>query len=636
MTAATPTCPRCATPVPAGARACSNCGADVSGQQGQVATAYAAAATSARMGVTQGSLQDALQRATVGEYEVKGELGHGGMASVFLAHDIALDRKVAIKVMSPALLQHGRHGRALQTGGADRRVPEPPPHHPDLRGAREPGDRVLRHEVRRGTLARIGRASARARCRVPLVQAILVPGRVSAGIRAPPRRRASRREARQHHDRRRRLVGRHRLRHRQSLGEPGPHPDRGHHRHAELHESRAVRRQARAHRRVGSVLARHRRLRDARRPPPVPGGDHGRLAVRARARNTAARSRTCAPIARRRWPTPSCGCSPRRPTSGGPTSSRPSAPWVARRSVTTIRSALSWWSWPVVGDRIPRRRSGRRSAPCRPTRCPRRRRPGPPRRGSDGRATRTGPTPPSAAPAPRRRSAMLFALPVLVVAGVAAWWFLGRGGPALPAASNPPGIPAAGVETVKVVERTPAETVRISGAGGGSGGRRHPAPDRAGQADESHCNVGGAGRSIGGERLPPGRGERDRETRGRGCCRCDDRRARGGRRRRPRRGGPRPSGALRGSQRPPGRGNHFVDQRPNRGAGSSPPRRGWARRATDRGRPARGRVRRGVQRQEPAAAPGGLPADARGTGTGVGTALPAGARHHHAARISPT
>jgi serine/threonine-protein kinase len=42
--------------------------------------------------------------ATLGEYEIIGELGRGGMATVFLAHEIALDRKVAIKVMAPALL----------------------------------------------------------------------------------------------------------------------------------------------------------------------------------------------------------------------------------------------------------------------------------------------------------------------------------------------------------------------------------------------------------------------------------------------------------------------------------------------------------------------------------------------------
>ncbi|HEX5633824.1 MAG TPA: protein kinase, partial [Gemmatimonadales bacterium] len=44
-----------------------------------------------------------LQAATLGEYEVLGELGRGGMAAVYLAHEIALDRKVAIKVISSHL-----------------------------------------------------------------------------------------------------------------------------------------------------------------------------------------------------------------------------------------------------------------------------------------------------------------------------------------------------------------------------------------------------------------------------------------------------------------------------------------------------------------------------------------------------
>jgi serine/threonine protein kinase len=52
----------------------------------------------------QAALLTSLRQATIGDYDVIAELGRGGMATVFLAHDIALDRKVAIKVMSPALL----------------------------------------------------------------------------------------------------------------------------------------------------------------------------------------------------------------------------------------------------------------------------------------------------------------------------------------------------------------------------------------------------------------------------------------------------------------------------------------------------------------------------------------------------
>ena len=97
------TCARCGTPVPPGARHCPNCGADVSSQQGQVGTVHLNPAETARLTVAQNTQLEALRRATIGEYEIKGELGQGGMATVYLAHDIALDRKVAIKVMSSAL-----------------------------------------------------------------------------------------------------------------------------------------------------------------------------------------------------------------------------------------------------------------------------------------------------------------------------------------------------------------------------------------------------------------------------------------------------------------------------------------------------------------------------------------------------
>ncbi len=45
-----------------------------------------------------------LTRATKGEFEIVGEIGRGAMGAVYLARDIALNRKVAIKVIAPQLL----------------------------------------------------------------------------------------------------------------------------------------------------------------------------------------------------------------------------------------------------------------------------------------------------------------------------------------------------------------------------------------------------------------------------------------------------------------------------------------------------------------------------------------------------
>ncbi|MEJ2238916.1 MAG: hypothetical protein P8X82_11515, partial [Gemmatimonadales bacterium] len=50
--------------------------------------------------------QDQLERlrdALLGTYEVERELGEGGMAIVYLAHDVKHDREVAIKVLRPEL-----------------------------------------------------------------------------------------------------------------------------------------------------------------------------------------------------------------------------------------------------------------------------------------------------------------------------------------------------------------------------------------------------------------------------------------------------------------------------------------------------------------------------------------------------
>lgn len=86
-----------------------------------------------------GILLEALRSATLGEYEILGELGRGGMATVFLAHEVALDRKVAIKVMSPALLDGEgameRFKREARTAGALSH-----PHIIPIHAVRERGD----------------------------------------------------------------------------------------------------------------------------------------------------------------------------------------------------------------------------------------------------------------------------------------------------------------------------------------------------------------------------------------------------------------------------------------------------------------------------------------------------------------
>ncbi|HZH40947.1 MAG TPA: protein kinase [Gemmatimonadales bacterium] len=97
-------CGTCGTPIAPGQRFCAGCGADVSGQQGNVATAFVSKQNMVRATMSATALHDVLRHATIGEYEILAELGRGGMATVYLGHDIALDRKVAIKVMSPALL----------------------------------------------------------------------------------------------------------------------------------------------------------------------------------------------------------------------------------------------------------------------------------------------------------------------------------------------------------------------------------------------------------------------------------------------------------------------------------------------------------------------------------------------------
>jgi serine/threonine protein kinase len=77
-------CPRCHTPLPVDGLYCSQCPPDYSYELGQ-----------------------RLARALEGRYEIIRLLGRGGMAAVFLAQDLVLERQVAIKVLPPDMTRDG-------------------------------------------------------------------------------------------------------------------------------------------------------------------------------------------------------------------------------------------------------------------------------------------------------------------------------------------------------------------------------------------------------------------------------------------------------------------------------------------------------------------------------------------------
>src|SRR5437879_5939384 len=99
-------CTRCGASVAAGAYFCARCGTSIPIGSGD-AGATVATGSGGPPDAERHALLDALRQATLGAYEVLAEVGHGGMATVYLAHDLALDRKVAIKVLEPALLLMG-------------------------------------------------------------------------------------------------------------------------------------------------------------------------------------------------------------------------------------------------------------------------------------------------------------------------------------------------------------------------------------------------------------------------------------------------------------------------------------------------------------------------------------------------
>src|SRR2546430_112087 len=97
-------CFRCHTPIPESSRFCSSCGADISG----AGTGGGASTSSTDV------MAERLGRLVEGKYRIERLLGKGGMGAVFLAHDLTLEREVAIKVLPPDVAQDEQVVRRFQ------------------------------------------------------------------------------------------------------------------------------------------------------------------------------------------------------------------------------------------------------------------------------------------------------------------------------------------------------------------------------------------------------------------------------------------------------------------------------------------------------------------------------------------
>jgi serine/threonine protein kinase len=135
-------CRSCGAVIAVGDRFCPKCGAEATRIGADPAATLIVPPGDATI-PSQGSLEritaDRLTQATTGEFEILERIGFGAMGSVYLARDVALSRRVAIKVISPHLLEDesviARFRLEAQTVAALRH-----PNIVNLHGVRQLGD----------------------------------------------------------------------------------------------------------------------------------------------------------------------------------------------------------------------------------------------------------------------------------------------------------------------------------------------------------------------------------------------------------------------------------------------------------------------------------------------------------------
>ncbi len=95
-------CERCDWALAPGEVLCSRCGADAPGAKSDSGRRMSLREKLTHTLETQ--LLGSLRSAVMGDYEILGRLGRGGMCAVYLAQDLALNRRVAIKLVLPELV----------------------------------------------------------------------------------------------------------------------------------------------------------------------------------------------------------------------------------------------------------------------------------------------------------------------------------------------------------------------------------------------------------------------------------------------------------------------------------------------------------------------------------------------------